>query len=253
MTDLSSHLRKKNVNILITNVCNVNCLNCFNLCNLFPKKDYWFIPVDQLRQNIQALSEEGRPVNTWKGIGLFGGEPTLHPDWDEIINMLIIEFSNRNFTVFTNGSNPKKITALRGTNVKWKISKKDKSTVMNFVNVLDAPVDFLKIEDRKHYWELAKKNCRIWGKCRAVIYDNRAYICDPSGSFDRILLGEEKWGESCGWEVGDTDPFEGRSDEEIIEQAKHFCYRCGFCLGESEPNTEQRATVTNFLILKKNE
>jgi hypothetical protein len=87
-----------------------------------------------------------------------------------------------------------------------------------------------------------------------MIYDNKAYFCQNAGAFDK------KTNENHGWEIIDgKDPFL-KTDEEIAEQASHFCYRCGWCLPRELRTKlpEQYAcdpyivTETNLNLVKKN-
>lgn len=218
--------------ITITNVCNLSCGGCSQLCGHFEKEKLWFISLGQLRVNIEAMS---RYVS--KEIYIFGGEPTLHPEFDEI-KKLLYSFADCRFIIFSNGRLHRKEDvrldigqnriggwASDTRNVRFLIDfkmeyGKDGIPMKMFNPTLVAPIDVLGIEDRDYYWQQAKRHCICWNKCGTTIYNDKAYICEVAPAIDHLA------GESNGWPVvPGEDPFD-RTDEEIAEQARKFCYRC---------------------------
>ncbi len=86
-------------NILITNFCNQNCPFCFASLEMANKNIKKAIELDQFKKVVLAYKQMG--VATIK---LLGGEPTLHPQFKEIIT-----FSQNHFNqihIFTNGIFP---------------------------------------------------------------------------------------------------------------------------------------------------
>lgn len=231
----SQKLQNKPVNILVTNRCNVNCMNCSQMCGLFKNAEKWDIPLNQLKNNILNLKNR-------RGLGIFGGEPTIHPQWDQILK-LIESFKDIHFLIYTNTTNPKKLTN-HISNISYFKSKNRKNIYRNFVTTLEAPIDIIKIKNKTFYWELAKKNCHMWHNCRAILYDNRAYLCEPAAAFDRLILGKEKWKFGSGWQINKKDPFI-KTEEEIFSQAINFCYRCGWCLDRVKLNNKYHVTHYN--------
>ena len=69
---------KKVVVIDITNVCNLSCSNCTRFCGHYPKDKLYFMDPNYFEKAL--LSLEG-----FDGvIGLIGGEPTLHPEFEKL-------------------------------------------------------------------------------------------------------------------------------------------------------------------------
>lgn len=218
--------------ITITNVCNLSCGGCSQLCGNFSKEQIWFISLEQLKTNIEIFSKF-----ISKTIWIFGGEPTLHPEFEKIKNILY-SYKDCNFIIFTNGRLHKK----ENLNLEIKENRigawaKDKYNVTFLIDfkmeygkngipikmfnpTLVAPIDVLRIKDKKFYWEQAREHCICWNKCGATIYNNKAYICEVAPAFDQIS------GQDNGWEVKPGEnPFD-KSNEEIATQAEKFCYRC---------------------------
>lgn len=232
----SKHLIKKSINILVTNLCNVNCKNCSQMCGLFPKKEIWHIPIDQLEDNIVKLETNY--------IGIFGGEPTTHPEWDKIVE-LFKKYRDITFNIYSNGL----IKLIKLDNTTFFISKNRKDIGRQFMPTLTAPIDIIKKNDKLIYWEMAKKNCHMWNKCRSIVYDNKCYACEPAAAFERMKLGKNNWNKCSGWEVK-KNCFK-KTESEIRNQLVNFCYRCGWCLdiAKKDANLHFNATSTNMELI----
>ncbi len=83
-------------NIMLTYGCNLKCPYCF--ANEFVNKKSSYITEEAFIKAVEFLTRESN-----NRIGLIGGEPTLHPQFKDYLELLI---SNRNVsevTVYTNG------------------------------------------------------------------------------------------------------------------------------------------------------
>lgn len=100
-------------NIAITNYCNLKCPYCFadDMIHEDNKNMSLENYVKILRYLIQYNETD---------IGIIGGEPTLHPQFKEILiesNLCAIE-NNTTFTLFTNGINLEEYLSYIGNNIK---------------------------------------------------------------------------------------------------------------------------------------
>lgn len=85
------------MNILFTNLCNRNCVYCFAKKQLSRGKDgAAFLSPENLRIIMAFLKRSNEA-----GVGILGGEPTLHPDFARMISDLLGQGFGLN--VFTNG------------------------------------------------------------------------------------------------------------------------------------------------------
>jgi hypothetical protein len=84
------------IDIDITWDCNLRCDNCNRSCQQAPTEER--VTVGQIRRFLQETRERGV---CWRKINLLGGEPTLHPDFEEILRM-VLEFRDR-YSPSTNG------------------------------------------------------------------------------------------------------------------------------------------------------
>ena len=89
-------LKSKPINILVTNCCNLSCAGCTQHCGQFNER--FFITLDQFRKNVKvAVKLSHHPI------GLFGGEPCLHPEFQKILDIVNYEFPKNIFLLYTNG------------------------------------------------------------------------------------------------------------------------------------------------------
>lgn len=82
------------MDICFWNKCNNHCLICSNPEDFRKAKDYSF---DLLTERIKSEKEK------IENITITGGEPTIHPDFDKILDFLKKEFSNSEINLLTNG------------------------------------------------------------------------------------------------------------------------------------------------------
>lgn len=87
--------------VMLTRVCNLNCPYCFANEVINEKSD--FISMDDFNTAKEFILTGG------DSIGLIGGEPTIHPNIEDIMQNVIDDTRIRSCTVFTNGINLDKI------------------------------------------------------------------------------------------------------------------------------------------------
>lgn len=86
-------------NIILTSYCNLHCPYCF-ADTMIKTEDIKNISIEQFKKTLNWLADEEK-------IGLIGGEPTLHPQFQEILKVVNDYSANREspcqFVLFTNG------------------------------------------------------------------------------------------------------------------------------------------------------
>lgn len=85
----------KTVLLEITNVCNLQCMHCFNLLARHSKNE--FLSLENIKYIIRKCKDEG--LNK---LYLSGGEPLMHPQIKELI-ALCGDYPEINFSITTNG------------------------------------------------------------------------------------------------------------------------------------------------------
>lgn len=244
--DVSKHLLSKGRQIVITNVCNLNCGGCGQLIGHFNKDQLWFISLDELEKNIRSLEQHPPTDHKNIQITIFGGEPTLHPQWDDIVAVLK-RHAPTVFWINTNGRLGHQ-RYHKEDNLVWWVDLHPES--QRFVPTLHASQDVIKLKDDMAYWEKAQKDCELWKGCQSAIYKGKAYFCENAGAMDWLFYEGQH-----GWEIEDgKHPFE-RTKEEIDEQARHFCRRCAWCVtdivGRQSIKEPSHVSSTNYEGIKK--
>lgn len=286
------HLNNKFFSINVTNVCNLSCSGCNQLCGLYPKEKNWFISIEDFKFSIECFREyikinwarKDYPKEN-KYCGLYGGEPTLHPSFEEIISILH-ENDDLPFCIYTNGRTfldqlkeidlspcygrdimPQimKLNLTRSSNfevlqkfpvheknIAYRIDLKTKDVMRKFVPTLCAPCDIQSNNLSKNdFVKQAKKVCFQWNNCENVIYNGKAYACHLAAAMDLMFYNGEN-----GWKINDKKPFL-KTKKEIDEQLSNFCYRCGYNLhrgmrGFEEHTNSEQFTVEDTLATKTN-
>lgn len=83
-------------NITLTYRCNLNCPYCF--ANEFVNHSNTDIEINNFYKALQFIK-----TNRTERVGLIGGEPTVHHQFDKILKILICDAEINNVTIFTNG------------------------------------------------------------------------------------------------------------------------------------------------------
>jgi hypothetical protein len=221
-----NHLLNKQRMIVVTNVCNLHCGGCCQLVGHFPKDKLWFISLEELDKNIRLLKKHPAGATKNQPITIFGGEPTLHPKWKELISLLKSHAPNE-FWVNTNGRLGHHRYQKEDNLVYWVDLHPENQ---KFVQTMFAAADAIKLPSDMSYWEKAQKDCPIWKGCSSGIYQNKAYFCENAGPLDWLYYDGK-----YGWDLDENKhPFK-KTKEEIDSQAEQFCKRCGWCVKELVP------------------
>ena len=84
-------------NIMMTDVCNLHCPYCF--ANEFVNKNRNDITEENFDKAVDFILRDG----THKSIGLIGGEPTTHPQFEHLLKKLILNKKVEEIILYTNG------------------------------------------------------------------------------------------------------------------------------------------------------
>ena len=202
------------IQIEITNKCTRTCANCTRLIG--HHKEPFFMTLEQIETAIKSL--DGFEGN----IGLMGGEPTLHPQFTEVLKIyrkLIPEKKRRQF--WTSG-------------YKWEEYKKDIERTFLPINIsyndhskkvpgwhqpLLVAIEEV-VEDPKLRWGFID-NCWVQNRWSASITPKGAFFCEVAAAHAHL---SPKLGEGIpvvpGWWKG----------KGICETQKFICNKCSGCL-----------------------
>ena len=232
------------IQIDVTNACIHQCSNCTRFCGHHKKP--FFMDLETFKRAVDSLDGyEGT-------IGIMGGEPTLHPDFDELVRYLASKYppkyDNKFIVPQTNFleairdlelSNTYKfehngivegsikgpgLWSAAGKNYKDHYEVIQDSIAYQVLNdhtgaIFHQPALItrkeLGIPDEK--WVKLRDNCWVQNYWSATITPKGAFFCEVAGALDMLLDGPGGWEIEPGWWK--------RSPEEFEEQLE-WCEKC---------------------------
>jgi len=201
---------RRYIEIDLTYRCNLRCRNCNRSCSQAPSRRD--LSVAQIEAFIRESIAAGR---RWERVRLLGGEPTLHPDFAAIVEMLRAYRARRNpgmrIVVCTNGS---------GADVNRRLARLPadvaiKSTGKGARQRLFRPFNMAPVDLVRYRWADFTCGCRILEDCGLGLTPQGYYPCAVAGAIDRVF----------GFGRGRAHLL--APGEEIIEDLDLFCRLCG--------------------------
>ena len=194
----------------ITYRCNLQCINC-NRASFLRQEHTPDMTVDDVKEFFRQCQE----LNWSPDVLIIGGEPTMHPDFDEIVR-LSREFKKGGLVqVWTNGRDRNAVRRVRSTYAASIPTEtfKDKSRIdFPWDDYYISPYDF-GIE-RQKCWQHASEIC-------GVSVDSQGYMpCAVGGMIDGMLklgLRTKRL----------ADLFDNEKNAALT---KEMCKHCGACL-----------------------
>jgi uncharacterized Fe-S cluster-containing radical SAM superfamily protein len=202
-----------NIDIELTTACNLNCYNCDRSCGTAPSKEHLTL------EQIKCFIDESIKYNKkWNEIKLLGGEPTLHPQFWEILDILReyqLKYSpDTSIAMATNGYGSKVNNILEKL-PKWVrvLNTKKTSNVQEFSTYNVAPIDLEEYKNSKIDYS---SGCWILESCGLGLTPNGYYACGAGGSADRIF----------GWDIG-LKSLKDVNEKNLRKQLNTMCRFCG--------------------------
>jgi hypothetical protein len=212
-TDLlgPQYRRSRNrIEIDITYMCNLRCQNCNRSISQAPEKLH--ISLDMIKK---FVSESIAHNKHWKVIRVLGGEPTLHPEFQEIVSELLKYRKwepSCSIIVVSNGNGRAVNAAL--DKVPSEITIENTSKVGNiqpgFGAFNHAPIDDPAFADAEYH-----NGCDIMDECGMGLTPLGYYPCAVAGGIDRIA------GKGLGYSSLPSD------DDDMKELSDKLCRLCG--------------------------
>lgn len=205
---------RKAIELDIAWACNLKCAGCSRACDVAPTGE--MMSVAQVRRFVQESIDQGV---VWHRISVLGGEPTLHPDLDEIL-ALLVEYRDRHsprtrLRLFSNGYGERVREALAripaGIEVRNTAKDREHEGCQDFVPFNVAPIDcheFGGVDFRNL--------CQIARDCGMALTPHGYYACVGAGPIDRVF----------GYDLGrQSMPAPGDDLDQVLPR---FCRLCGF-------------------------
>lgn len=209
------------IEIDITYRCNLKCINCNRSCRQAPSNEQ--MTVEQIQNFIKESIDNN--VN-WERIRVMGGEPTLHPNIFEILNLLL-EYKKKkspdtHIQLVTNGFG--KIV----NNIISKVPKEieiDNPSKKSGVQLFD-PFNMAPQDSVRYRYADYSSGCGVISIDGVGLTPYGYYPCAVAGGIDRIL----------GFDYGRKKL--PSSDDSMTDQLEVFCKLCGHFRAAKRTNIE---------------
>lgn len=262
------------IQIDITNACNKRCSNCTRFCGNHEK--VFFMDFETFKRAVDSLEE-------YDGVmGVMGGEPTLHPEFERFVAYIREKFGAReeeNRLIY-----PQKdfIKEVRRREFESHVLRKEPGKMDNYKMcgpglwsnmgstyydkyelIQDTfDVQFLNDHINPSYhqpglfarkdlgipdeeWYKLRDNCWIQNEWSATVTPKGAFFCEIAGALDMLFDGPGGWPIEPGWWK--------RKPEEFGDQL-HWCEICGFALNTFMRDAEEETddvSPTVYEMLEK--
>ncbi len=216
--------------IEVTNACNNQCANCTRFIGHHRKP--FFMDLDTIKKAIESL--EGFPG----GIGLMGGEPTLHPQFAEICKLYQKMIPDRRKReLWTSG-------------FKWKdyekiINETFDKDLINYNDHAEEEKGWHQplliaadeiIEDKKLMWKLINE-CWIQRRWSPSITPKGCFFCEVAAAFDALFEGPGGWPIEKGWW--------NKKPEQFQDQVKRYCVLCSAAIPLEIPSSHSNYDIVS--------
>jgi hypothetical protein len=199
------------IQVEITNACQNQCSNCTRLCGHHPHP--YFMPIEMVVKAIESL--KGYPYMT----GIMGGEPLLHPEFEEICVYLRKTLEPWQLGLWTTLPVGKEHYAETICKTFGHLFPNDhtRNDVLHFPILVESEKLPIDVDDR---WYLIDA-CFAQNKWSASINPKGAFFCEIAASLAMVLPGEGRPVEPYWWAKAPID---------YAKQMKKYCGKCGLAM-----------------------
>src|SRR5574343_315436 len=224
--------------IEVTSACMKSCTYCTRYCRHIRKDQQFYMTIEQLEQAIDSL--HGWPNK----IGVIGGEPTQHPDFEDICRTLQRLVPKQKLELFTTGG--KLYEQYRPLIIEtFGAISCNEHTLEQQAKCLHQPIT-VAINEAVPDKALRDKlidNCWVQRAWCPSIAPNGAFFCEVAYAIDMITNGPGGWPVKCGWWMKDWHEFR--------DQVDRYCGMCGMAIPMERDLMSQRKEKFSPQLLAK--
>lgn len=249
----------KIIQIDITNACTKKCSNCTRFCGNHRKP--FMMDFDTFKRAVDSMA--GFPGI----VGIMGGEPTLHPQFEEFVQYFASKFGKQgilenarqpitNFNAHVVGNvfdidcnNQRGLWSILGKRYYEHFELIQETFGYQVINDHASPSDHaallitrkeLGIPDEE--WIPMRDACWIQNRWSASIHPKGAFFCEVAAALDETFDGPGGWPIEPGWWK--------RKPEEFGEQLK-YCEMCSACLNVPTRNANEETDDVSPVMYEK--
>jgi len=203
------------IQVELTNRCNRSCSNCVRLCGHYPEDKIFYADLNDVAAYLEAFKD----FRGW--VSFIGGEPTLHPQFENLC-LLMREYRQPNEAgLFTNTLTPQfaeHFELCRRTFGMLNMNN-HKANITHTPVLVASQEAVLDEKERYAYFD----NCWIQNTWSATITPKGAYFCEVAAMLAWLYDGPD------GWDPRDPDWWK-KQVPEYKEQIDWACNKCGAAL-----------------------
>ncbi|MBN1594982.1 radical SAM protein [candidate division FCPU426 bacterium] len=200
------------IQIEVTNACHRCCSNCTRFVGHYQKP--FFMDLATVERAIDSL--EGFPG----GIGIMGGEPTLHPHFVEICDLVRKKIPRKKRGLWTSGYKWKEYQPVIRETFESKVFYNDHTGKDQAHQPMLIAIDDV-VEDKPFMWQLIDR-CWIQEKWSAAVNPKGGFFCEVAAAMDMLFAGEGGYPLEKGW--WDKTPVQ------FQDQVRRYCPGCSGAL-----------------------
>ena len=198
------------IQIEITNACPLNCANCTRFCGHVEKP--FFMELDQFKTAVDSMA--GFPHMT----GVMGGEPLLHPRFEEMCNYLHSKIPPRQTGLWSclppGKEHYREVICETFGNIF--INDHTRNDIYHHPFLVSA--EEIQGLDKWVKWTMIDQ-CYFQHAWSASINPHGAFFCEIAASLSMLLNMDEAWPVEPGWWT--------KSPKDYTAQMEKYCLLCG--------------------------
>lgn len=234
------------VHFIINNFCNLKCTHCYMYMNSYPTQKKKNVEIQILRKDIELVM---KAVHSFGVVNVFGGEPFLHPELNEIVESILKYDNFGALIVNTNGvakMNEEQLRSMKDKRVRLAFSnyqgalseKQQEQVELNFAHTQELEINAQKMNELPT-WNISSTLCdnkidEVQMKYKKdhcgvkflYLFDHKLFPC--SFALSLYDLGVADYGESyIDLDIEDTPQKLRDAIRKLFEQKYYRC--CGHC------------------------
>jgi hypothetical protein len=206
------------IQIDVTNLCDKTCANCTRFCGHYRPEKIYFVDVDYYEKAVLSLKD-------FPGvIGMIGGEPTLHPRFPELCEILrshVREKERRGLWSNKGKKFHEYKDIIDSTFGHFNLNDHISHDIFH-TPILVASEDLIK-DGRlsEAEWRKYTDKCWVQTTWSATVTPKGAWFCEVAGMLDCVFEGDKSW------DIGKEPDWWKRQVSEYREQIDWACGKCG--------------------------
>lgn len=196
------------IQIEITNACVSECSNCTRLVG---HAKPFFMTMDEFRVAVDSL------VDYPKMIGIMGGEPLIHPSFEEMCSYLRSRIPRERCGLWSTLPQGREFLAEQISETFGSVLLNDHTKGELYHGpILVAGAD-LGLDDFSQWYSI--HHCWIQNCWSASITPKGAFFCEVAAALDYVFQGPGGWPVKPGWWQ--------KTPKDFVEQMENSCIQCG--------------------------